>query len=88
MDNNRTRIRFEVTDELGDTYIQESIVDLDNGCHTFPEEAGRLLNLLLKQMTFPRENDYIFMEDVTEEEIEVLDNFLQEYRKEKKGEGN
>lgn len=82
MENNRVRIKFEATDQFGNSYVQENNVELHSDLgYCFTDEVGRLLNLFLKQMTFQRRNDCIFMEDVTENEMDALYDFLQEYRK-------
>ena len=41
---------------------------------------GRQLNTFLKQCGYLRDNEYIFMEDVTEEEMAALESYLTELR--------
>lgn len=77
MMDNKVTIKFEVTDENKDHYVSESTFTVYD---SFLDDIGRQLNTFLKQMTYPRTNDCIFMEDVTEEEIDALYEFLSDYR--------
>ena len=82
MDNQKFRIKFELTDEFGNDYINESCVDV---CHEHGERAldviGEQLNVFLKQCGYVRKNDLIFREDITEEEYNELIAFLDNLRK-------
>ena len=79
------RIRFEATDELGNEFSQETTGEILEGIDFgFIDFVGQQLNLFLKQMTFSRQNDYILMEDVSEDELEALECFLEDYRERKK----
>lgn len=83
-DEERIRIRFELTDECGNNYISETngevFRDLDENDIDI---IGRQLNIFLKQCGYHRKNDYIFMESVTEEEYEAIAEFLNELRNRK-----
>ena len=81
MDNQKFRIKFELTDEFGNDYVNESRVDV---CYEFGDREldviGKRLNVFLKQCGYVRKNDFIFMEDITEEEYESLVVYLDELR--------
>lgn len=83
-DEERIRIRFELTDECGNNYISETngevFRDLDKNDIDI---IGRQLNIFLKQCGYYRKNDYIFMESVTEEEYDAIAEFLNELRNRK-----
>ena len=74
-------IKFELTNEFGDHFIQESTLEVfkDLGENDI-DRIGELLNVFLKQAGYIRKNDYIFMEDVTAEEFDALTDFLDDYR--------
>lgn len=80
-------IKFELTNEFGDHYSQESRFEVftDLGENEI-DRIGEQLNVFLKQVGYIRKNDLIFMEDVTPEEFEALSDFLDDYRADK-GEG-
>jgi hypothetical protein len=85
-EENRITIKFEYTDEFQNHSSQES------SRQTFPDLGvdelsiiGEQLNIFLKQIGFYRKNDYIFMEDITEEEYSALADFLECYRAKRMG---
>lgn len=81
MDNQKFRIKFELTDEFGNDYVNESRVDVCRVCGERELDViGEQLNVFLKQCGYVRDNDYIFMEDITEEEYEALAVYLDELR--------
>lgn len=82
MEDNRITIGFELRDENGNHYEASSSFAIysDIGMDTI-YEIGAQLNTFLRQAGYIRDNCYIFMEDVTEEELEALDDFLHQYRK-------
>lgn len=81
MDNQKFRIKFELTDEFGNDYVNESRVDVCRVCRERELDViGEQLNVFLKQCGYVRDNDYIFMEDITEEEYEALAVYLDELR--------
>lgn len=82
MSDNSIKIRFELETAFGQ-YSQESqfkvftdLGDTEVGC------IGEQLNTFLKQAGYIRRNDYIFMEDVTEDELEALEDYLHSLREE------
>lgn len=68
-------------DTLGNTYDSSSTVEVffDLG-ESELDVIGRQLNAFLKQSGYARNNDYILMEDLTEEEQDELIYRLDEYR--------
>lgn len=75
-------IDFRLVNELGDEFRSSSV------SYVFEELGetqilfmGKQFNTFLKQCGYYRKNDYIFMEDVTEEELEALEDYLSELRK-------
>lgn len=78
MNENIITIRFEI-DDLNCHYEAESTMIRDYGADTLAD-MGEKFNIFLKQAGFIRKNDYIFMEDVTEEEYEAIGDFLHSYR--------
>lgn len=85
MDDGRITIRFEL-DENDNHYEASSTLSIysDIGMNAI-DEMGAQFNTFLKQAGYPRENDFIFMEDVTEDECIALDDFLHRYRNEQEG---
>ena len=80
----KLRIKFEMTDEAGNNYISETTTEVftDIG-ETDLSVLGQQFNIFLKQCGYVRKNDYIFMEDVTEEEYDALADYLQSIRSKK-----
>lgn len=78
---NKTTIGFFLTDEFGNKYSQESTVDPTRELgETDLDVIGEQLNIFLKQCGYYRANNYIFMEDVTGEELAELAYCLDEMR--------
>lgn len=78
-------IGFSFKDEFGHVYTQGSNVEVftelgDNDITVI----GRQLNCFLKQCGFYRPNDYILMNSVTEDEEEILSDYLNNLRSEDK----
>lgn len=71
-------------DTNGGEYTQESTVEVffDQGEDEL-QVIGRQLNCFLRQVGYFRHNDYILMEDLTEDEYEAVEEFLGEFRKER-----
>ena len=80
-ESNRITIGFHYVDTLGNTYDSSSTVEVffDLG-ESELDVIGRQLNAFLKQSGYARNNDYILMEDLTEEEQDELIYRLDEYR--------
>lgn len=79
----KQRIAFEFTDEFNNTFKASSDFELFSG-ETTPDRIGEYLNTFLSQCGYVRKNDYIFMEDLTLEELEAVAYFLEDYRLDKK----
>ena len=78
---NKIRIRFELVDEGGNRYCSDSAEEVFRSLgETDLDVIGRQFNVFLKQCGYSRENDYIFMEDITEEEYDELADFLNNLR--------
>lgn len=81
MDNQKFRIKFELTDEFGNEYVNESRIDVCYECGDKEIDViGEQFNVFLKQCGYVRKNDMIFMEDITEEEYDALAIYLDELR--------
>lgn len=83
--DNKISIGFQLENELGELYTQGSTVEVfrDIG-DTDITVIGEQLNCFLRQCGYARRNDYIFMEDVTDEEYDALADYLEELRGDKK----
>ena len=81
---NKLTIGFILESEFGDKFSATTTASV---CHhlgdTDIDFIGEQLNAFLKQCGYIRENDYIFMEDVTEEECMALSDYLAELRQSK-----
>lgn len=84
MEENKIKIKFELTDENGNNFINDSTVEVFHSLgETDLDVIGKQLNTFLKQCGYVRKNDYIFMEDITEEEYDALADCLHELRNRK-----
>ena len=72
-------IRFEYIDEFGNYFEQRTRADNTYDMGTLVE-LGVCFNNFLRQVSYPRENNFLFMEDITEDEYEFLDEALSDYR--------
>lgn len=75
----KLKIKFEYTNEFGDSYSAESISDAVEESNI--DFIGRQLNSFLQQVGFIREGNAMFMESVTEEEVDFLYDALEDFRK-------
>lgn len=84
INENQITIGFRMKDTNGGEYTQESTVEVffDQGEDEL-QVIGRQLNCFLRQVGYFRHNDYILMEDLTEDEYEAAEEFLGEFRKER-----
>lgn len=81
MSENEIKVRFELETALGEHYVQESQFEVFTELgDTDVDRIGEQLNVFLKQAGYIRKNDYIFMEDVNEDEYEAISDFLQSLR--------
>ena len=78
---NKISIGFQLENELGELYTQGSTVEVfrDIG-DTDITVIGEQLNCFLRQCGYVRRNDYIFMEDVTDEEYDAIADYLEKLR--------
>lgn len=83
MDNKLT-ISFGLVDEFGNEYSATSKTETfeDLGVGDI-ETIGEQLNNFLRQCGYVRKNNYIFMDDVNEDEYEAIADFLADYRHER-----
>ncbi len=82
---NKVTIGFEYTNEFGDHYEAKSTFmpsDYEDGGEL--NDMGEAFNNFLRQMGFIRHNDYILMQDLTEDELEAVESFLSDLREEAK----
>ena len=78
---NKMTIGFILESERGDKFSATTTADVCRHLgDTDIDFIGEQLNAFLKQCGYIRENDYIFMEDVTEEECMALADYLAELR--------
>lgn len=76
-------IRFEYIDEFGNYFEQRTRADSTYDMGTLIE-LGACFNNFLRQVSYPRQNDLLFMEDITEDEYDFLVTALDEYRDSRK----
>ena len=77
-------IGFSYEDGLGNKYEAKSNFEVFiNLGENVLEELGKKFNVFLSQISYIRENEYIFMEDITGEEYEALGRYLAEFREQK-----
>ena len=77
----RLTIEFYLKTEFGDEFTQRSTVGVCDTAHSDICVLGEQFNSFLKQCGYPRENDYMLMEDLSERELDLLTDYLQELRK-------
>lgn len=76
----RIRISFSLTDEFGNQFTAtNSYEHIDIDVNEI-EEIGTYFNTFLKQCGYYRENDYLCMTDLTLEELEKVEDFIDELR--------
>lgn len=79
--DNKITISFNFTDEYKNVYSASSSMEpaYDFG-ETTLDCIGRQLIAFLRQITYPMQNDYLLMEDLTEDELWYLKDVLFDYR--------
>lgn len=83
MNEPKIKIGFSYEDEFGNTYEASSKVEVFESLgETSLGVIGEQLNIFLKQIGFVRPNDNIFMEDLTDDELELIIDYLEEIRSE------
>lgn len=82
--DNKITIGFYLKDDGGNEYEQKSTLEVfyDLGENDL-EVIGRQFNSFLKQCTYVRQNENIFMADITDEEYDALADYLSDLREEK-----
>lgn len=80
MENRKATIGFAYENEFG-SYSARSSLSIDPEVGSELDEIGRQLNVFLNQIGYVRPNGHIFMEDLTEDEVAVLESFLEMHRK-------
>lgn len=81
MDKNQITIGFTLKDRNGNEFSHTSTTEVFNSLgENELDVIGRQFGLFLKKCGYARENDYIFMEDITEAEYDYLLNCLSESR--------
>lgn len=78
--NSKITIGFELTDQWGQHYKAESYVELFDDYDELVAIYDKF-NIFLNQAGFIRNRGGIFTKDVTIEEAEALEDFLEDYRK-------
>ena len=78
---NKITMGFTLADEFGNTYKSLSILDLNAYETNSPLDLlGMQFNTFLKQCGYSRTNDWLLMEDLTEDEVYALSDYLDELR--------
>ena len=82
-------VEFSHTNEFGHQFSMRTSAE------TYPDLGetdldffGTQFNIFLKQCGYVRKNDHIFMEDVTDEELCALEDFLNDLRSNDKSGGD
>lgn len=87
MADNKLTISFHYENEFGDKFSATSSAETFSSLgETDVDFIGEQLNNFLRQCGYIRNNNYIFMEDITEEEYEILAEYLDDIRQSKKQE--
>lgn len=79
IDGNKVTIGFTMK-HAGNKYKAKSTFEVYEG--SVLDEIGEMFNTFLKQVGYTRENDYILMNDVTLDELQLLEAYLAKIRKE------
>ena len=79
IDGNKVTIGFTMK-HAGNKYKAKSTFEVYEG--SILDEIGEMFNTFLKQAGYTRENDYILMNDVTLDELQLLEAYLAKIRKE------
>lgn len=82
MNDNMITVQFGLVDSNGYKYKAKSTFNVFTECgDSVLYEIGEMFNTFLKQCGYVRQRDFLYMEDVSEEEIEAIDDFLRDYRR-------
>lgn len=81
MEEPRIKIGFTLTDHFGNEYSATSNVEVFESLGERDLDViGEQLNTFLRQIGYIRSRDCMLMEDLTDEELEALYDYLQELR--------
>ena len=77
MQEGRIKIHLEVTNEYGSRYAVEAEMDADGDYASIYNQIGVQVNNLMKVAGYlSYDKDTVFMESVTDAEVELLDEYL------------
>lgn len=79
--DNKITVEFAYTNEFGDGYEAKSTF-MPTG-YGDPYDLGRAFNNFLRQIGYVRKNEYMLTDDLTEDELDTIEEFLIDLRKEK-----
>ncbi len=89
MDEPIIKIGFSYEDKFGNAYEASSKVGVFESLgDTELNVIGEQFNIFLRQIGYIRPHDNILMEDLTEEELEALGDYLTEFRSKSEGINN
>lgn len=77
-DEKKVTIGFEMIDKNGCRHSARSCIRYFD--EPILDDLGEQFNTFLKQVGYIRDNDYLFMESVTEDELNAISIFLHDYR--------
>ena len=84
IEDKKMTIGFELTDQYNNHFKAESTIPVYESDATYIQGLiGEQLSAFLSQAGYIRERGYIFMDDVSEDEIVALEDFLMQMRLEK-----
>lgn len=87
--NGKITVGFRYADSFDNSFSSNSTIDMSGNVYESDiEYIGEQLNNFLRQCGYVRKNDFIFMEDVNEEEYMVLTDCLTELRRGREGGGD
>lgn len=82
-------IGFSYVDEYGNEFEQKSKVMVLESCgDTILEEMGDQLNSFLSQIGYIRTNNYMYMNDLTERELHLVERYVKKLRGEGTNKGD
>lgn len=83
---NKIHIKYEFTDEIGNSFNSESNINL-NEYDSVLMELSSSFNTFLQQIGFTYfDKEYILMKSLDEKEYEILEDYLEQVRTESKTE--
>lgn len=76
----RQQIGFRLQNEFGEKFYSSSSMIIHEDDFGELTQLGEKFNTFLAQAGYVRDNPYIYMEDLTEEELRAVDDFITNYR--------